>query len=230
MANHREVAQSAAWLETELARQLCPVTAPDSLWSRIHEQRRPLRVCPHPWTAWSIAAAALLLLSAGLAWRLGATRDPSADLESLAGQELRGIADGTGKIDFRSDDPEEIRNWIKARLDVDVRPLDQPVPGMGVVRLLGARIVRLGSSSVVAIGYRVGDDFAAMLVTDGRGRLPGVAAQGHTSLQVRSSGNAQLYSWSQGSRDYAIAFNGTKSTRQPCLLCHADPAMLMVFK
>ncbi|HVW10264.1 MAG TPA: hypothetical protein VHC90_16870, partial [Bryobacteraceae bacterium] len=60
-------------LEAELARQLGAVRAPDSLWLRIHEQRRPLRVRPNPWKTWSIAGASLLALLAGLAWRLGAT-------------------------------------------------------------------------------------------------------------------------------------------------------------
>lgn len=64
-----------SWLEGELKRELRPISAPDDLWSRIHEQRRPLRVRPNPWRAWSIAMASLLLLLAGLVWRLGATRD-----------------------------------------------------------------------------------------------------------------------------------------------------------
>jgi hypothetical protein len=65
-----------SWLETELVRELRPVPAPDELWSRIHEQRRALRVRAHPWRAWSIVAASVLMLLAGLVWRLGATRGP----------------------------------------------------------------------------------------------------------------------------------------------------------
>jgi hypothetical protein len=63
-------------LESELKRELRPVSAPDELWARIHEQRRPLRARPNPWRIWSIAMASLLILLAGLVWRLGAARDP----------------------------------------------------------------------------------------------------------------------------------------------------------
>ncbi len=78
-------------LESELARELCAVSAPEGLWRRIHEQQRPLRVMAHPWRKWSIAAAVALMLLAGVVWRLGAalgTTDPKA----LAEWELRNPA------------------------------------------------------------------------------------------------------------------------------------------
>ena len=209
-------------LETELARQLCPISAPDSLWHQIHQQRRPLRVRPHPWTKWSIAAAALLMLLAGLVWRLGATRGPSEDLEMLAGRELRGVANGSGRIDIRSSDPGEIQRWVKAKLDVDVR-----LPGNEAVRLLGARVIRLERLSIAAITFRVGDEFAAMLVT---GRQRSFTGSTHASLRIRSAGDMLLYSWSVGREDYAMAFGDTSAPKQPCLLCHASPPALILFR
>jgi hypothetical protein len=65
------------WLESELARQMRPVAAPEELWARIHEQRRPLRVRRNLWGAWSIVAASVVMLLAGLVWRLGAARSPA---------------------------------------------------------------------------------------------------------------------------------------------------------
>ena len=209
-----------SWLETELTGQLCPISAPDSLWSRIHEQRRPLRVRPRRWAAWSVATAAVLMLSAGLVWLLGMTRDPSADLEALAGGELRGLANGTGKIDIRSSDPREIQNWVKARADIEIQ-----LPDHAGVRLLGARMFRMGKSPVALIAYRTGDAYAAMLVSGKH-----AAGPEHASLSEHTSGDMVLYSWSQGADDYAIAFGGTKEPRRPCLLCHVDPAALMVVR
>src|SRR4051794_39038285 len=115
---------SNSWLEGELSRQLAPLAAPDSLWRLIHEQRRPLRVRTSPWRTWSLAAAVVLMLVAGLVWRLGATRGRTSDLEALAARELSGMTAGTLRSDILSSDPEEIRRWIKARLDVDLRLSD----------------------------------------------------------------------------------------------------------
>lgn len=77
------------WLEGELKRDLRPVSAPDELWARIHEQRRPLRVRPHPWRVWSIAMASLLILLAGLVWHLGAARQVSVGSIGMRVVQLR---------------------------------------------------------------------------------------------------------------------------------------------
>jgi len=77
------------WLEGELKRNLRPVSAPDELWSRIHEQHRPLRVRPHHWRAWSIAMASLFVLLAGLVWRLGANSQASAGSAGMRVVQLR---------------------------------------------------------------------------------------------------------------------------------------------
>lgn len=218
-----------SWLETELARQLCPISAPDSLWRQIHEQRRPLRVRPRyalnreHWAAWSLATAALLMLSAGLVWLLGMTRDSSVDLETLAGRELRGLANGTGKIDIRSSDPREIQTWVKANADIDVQLPDHAGFGNEGVRLLGARMFQFRKLPVALIAYRTGDAYAAMLVSDRHAASPR-----HASLSEHTSGDVMLYSWSQGADDYAIAFGGMKEPRRPCLLCHVDPAALII--
>lgn len=230
MADRREDKQSVPWLETELARQFCPVSAPQSLWSQIHEQRRPLRVRPHPWTAWSVVTAALLTLFAGFIWRFAITRDTSADLETLARRELRALASGSGEMGIRSGDPEEIQTWVRARSDIRLRLPDQAGTGNVAVRLLGARLIRTGKFSFAVIDYRVGDDFASMLVADRRARFTGSAGSGHNSLRVKSAGDMDLYSWSVGATDYAIAFGGVGEPQRACLLCHADPPALIVFR
>lgn len=231
MVDLREGNRPASWLETELARQLCPVTAPESLWRRIHEQRRPLRVGPHPWTAWSIAGAALLMLLAGLVWRLGAARGRAEDLENLAALELRQMAQGLEKSDFQSSDPGEIQRWVKAKLNVDVPLPERSEFGNQGFAPLGVRLIRLDPFSTAAvIAYRVGGKRAAMLVADKRPGFSGGAGPGHSSLRLKSKGDVMLYSWSLGANDYAIAFAGTREPGRPCLLCHTDSPALIVFR
>ncbi len=157
--------QGGEWLESQLARQLGPVAAPDSLWLRIHEQRRPLRVQANPLPSWLLAAAVLLLLGAGLAWRLGATNE---SLQMLANRELREMGTGSGPLDIRSGDPGEIESWVKAKLNYDVRLADHSGPSDQTLQIVGARMVRTGTSPAVLIVYRAGQGSAAMIVERGR--------------------------------------------------------------
>jgi hypothetical protein len=197
------------WLEAQLSRQLCPVSAPDALWNRIHEQRRPLRVRPERRVMWSVAALALLIVAAGMFWRLGVTGDPSEEISSS--------------------DAQQIRSWVKAKANIDIRLPDGSPFGNQAVRLLGARIIRMQQYSVAVVNYRVGSESATMLVTDhhatGESRNPG-----HTSPRVSNTANTTLYSWSLGADDYTIAFTGAKEPRAACLLCHVNTPALMMFR
>jgi hypothetical protein len=196
-----------SWLEAELARQLCPVSAPDALWNRIHEQRRPLRVRPERRliAIWSVAAIALLIVAAGMFWRMGVTGDPSEQITS--------------------NDPQQIRSWVKAKSNIDIPLPDQPTLG----RLVGARIIRMQQYSVAIVNYRVGRQSAMMLVTDrpatGETRNPG-----HTSPRVSNAGGMALYSWTLGPDNYTLAFSNAKEPRAACLLCHVNTPALMLFR
>jgi hypothetical protein len=207
------------WLEKELARQLGPVSAPESLWRRIHEQRRPLRVPPVRWAVWSAAAFALLALSAGV---VAMTRDSTADLDKLAARELQSLSEGSGQVDFRSADPGEIQAWVKAKSDMNVPLPECAGRGNGPVRLLGARLIRLEGLWAAAITYRVGEDFAAMLVTGRRAGFMRTGRPGHGSLQMKTIGETELFSWNRGPEVYRIAFAATKDPQRACLLCHVN--------
>jgi hypothetical protein len=159
------------------------------------------------------------MLFAGLVWRLGAARAPSADLQALATRELRDLANGSGRVDIRSGDRGDIQRWMKARLNIDIRLADRQallsdVAGDEMVRIIGARIIRFERFSVGVITYRVGRDYAALLVADRRAGFSGTAVSGHEALGV----------------DYAIAFGSTKEPERPCLLCHTGAPAVMVLR
>ena len=199
----------APWLEMELARHLGPVAAPESLWDRIHEQKIPRRDNPDRRVLWPIAAALLLMASGGVTWRIVMARDPGAGLARLAENELR-----ASSLDFRSEDPVEIRTWVKAKANIDI---DLPA-GPSAVRLLGARLIQFKGTPVAAVAYRVGDDDAALLVMGKRS----AAAPNHVFAPVQSAGTTRLFAWSMGQQEYTIAFAGTKDPQGACLLCHAN--------
>jgi anti-sigma factor RsiW len=202
------------WLEMELARQLRPVEAPEALWDRIHEPgTRPLAnrgAGPRPagssFRFWPIAAALLLMGSGLVAWRISLPRDPGAAMEKLAEQELS----DPPRYDLYSSDPHEIRTWVKTMANIDLE-----LPGSGAVRLLGARLIRLNGEPVAAVGYKVGDSAATLLVCRKRGAP--------TTKHVFSRVNAGLFSWIMRAQVYAIASNA-KDPQAACQLCHADPA------
>ena len=215
-----------SWLEKELAGQLCAVHAPDTLWRAIHEQRRPLQVRPRlwmSWTKWPVATAALVTVLSTLVWRFGVPGVPAADLEALAGRELRGLADGSGKTDIRSADPREIRAWIRERSDIDIRLPDLSAPGDQTVRVFGAHMTQADRHPVAVITYKVGDDFAAMLVAD-----TGTNGPPHASPRIRSTKDMSLYSWSVGRDEYTIAFGSTQESDRACLLCHVVPPAVIL--
>lgn len=221
-----DLRQGGAWLEAELSRQLGPISAPDSLWDRIHEQRRPLRACPNPWRTWSIAAAALLVLLAGLVWRLGASRVPVADLEALAQRELK----GPSNVDLRSGDPLKIQAWVKANSNIDIQLPDRREFGNDAVRLIGARLAGTANAPIAVISYQVGDTSAALLVADKPADPRGVAVRGHMAFHNETATGGRLYSWNSGANEYALAFGSAKDDGRPCLLCHAAAPALMVLR
>jgi hypothetical protein len=205
------------WLEKELARQLAPVTAPESLWDRINQQqRRPLHRIPLDRAFWPVAAVMLLLAVAGVVRTMGVDRDP----DTLTAEELA-VMGTSGALDFHSDSFEAARKWVKAEANIDIDlPAGQHVADRGAVRLLGVRMARLHGLPVAAIDYRVGDEGATLFVS---GKHGGPAGNGrHLFAPTKSARDARLYSWNMRSQTYAIAFSGAENSHAACLLCHSN--------
>ncbi len=203
------------WLERELARQLAPVTAPDSLWDRVsRQQRKPVRLLSLERAFWPVAIAMVLLAFVGVLRTLSVNRAP----DPLPEQELALFARPSGDFEFRSSSFEDTRAWVKtqANIDIDV-PSGQPPAERGTVRLLGTRIIRLNGLPVAAIDYRVGEQVATLFVS---GKRAGLNAGARASKHLLSQG--RLVSWNMRSQTYTIAFSGMGNSRGACLLCHAN--------
>src|ERR1700704_5968529 len=98
----------------KLSRHRSRVAAPATLWDRIHEPRNPPRASS--FRLWPIAAALLLTASGVVAWRIGLARDPVSAMEKLAERELN----SSHEFDLRSQDPLQIRAWVKAKANIDI--------------------------------------------------------------------------------------------------------------
>jgi hypothetical protein len=202
------------WLEMELTRQFSPVSAPESLWNSIQSparRRAGAGVGARPWVLWPVTALILLLASGGA--RPG-------NMAQLTPRELRALATPSTPCDFWSDDPVEIRNWVKSKGNIDV---DLPAERSGAVRLIGVRLVRVRGTLVAAIAYRTGngaDDGTGTLLVANRRSEENYPPATHAFSRTGSSVYPGLFSWSMRGQDYEIAAAG--DSRAACLLCHLD--------
>jgi hypothetical protein len=216
---------SSLWLEKELARQLAPVSAPDSLWDRINQPRRARRQgIGFEWAFWPAATAMVLLAFAGVL----RTRTAHPDSGRITEQESALLTSGFGRLDLRSDSFEETRAWVKshAGLDIEIPPESAD---RGAVRLLGARLIRFRGLPVAAIDYVAGDQTATLLVAGRDVAWAGDArSPRHVLSPEESTGGVRIVSWNSRNQSYAIAFSSARNSHGACLLCHANTPGLIV--
>lgn len=176
-------------LEDVLDRHLGPVAAPEELWRRVHSGSRPPRSRPvsRRWI-WTTAFA---MVAGGAAWAL----HPRPNVE------------------LRSSSASQLREWVKARTDLDVPLRDSPS-----VRLIGAHLTnRLTSpAAAVEIVYRAGDHEGTLAVV----KSPG-SADNHRSVVNESRSGAKLVSWTMRGQAYAVSCDDPDQARAACLLCHS---------
>ena len=212
------------WLERELARQLAPVAAPDSLWDRVNRppqsgrRFQPSRRATLEWLFWPIAAVMMLLAIAGMLRSSNTERD------------LAALPAAATRLDFRSPDFQAARAWVKAHANIDIDlPSQADTPDRSPVQVLGARLIQFNGLPVAAIDYRTGNEVATLFVSAKRAGLNGNAESSrHLFTRIQSAGNERLFSWNMRNQTYAIAFSGTENVHAACLLCHADTPGLML--
>jgi hypothetical protein len=209
-----------SWLESELARQLAPVPAPENLWDRIHEPQRSIpavpRGMPIAWVAWP-ATVVVLIACAGIYWKVSHGREPLAELPPASRD-----------FDFRSNDFGAIRKWVKAESNIDIDMPDGSATSAAPVLLLGVRLIRFRGSPAAAIDYHVGEGAATLVVSGKQAGLSGNTEVGkHLFSAMKSAGKEHLLSWNMRNENYTIAYTGEKDLGGACLLCHANTRSLL---
>jgi hypothetical protein len=194
----------APWLEAELLHQLRPVAAPPGLWNRINPCQQSDGGIRLNWILVPVTGI-IALLTTAILWQVGLSHGPATDIERFTEQELQALAGGSGEVDFRSNDPDELKAWIKTRMQMDVE-----LPS-GRSALLGVRLVRLSGAPVAAIAYRAGTGAAMLLVTKKRNTN---GNSRHLFAKTR------LVTWNMQDQTYTAAISNT-SLGNACFLCHA---------
>lgn len=209
------------WLEQELASELAPVRAPQSLWGHIETGPRRVRPNASPaWLLWPVAATVSLLAIAGV-WRVS-TGSPEPD--PFRDQELALLRSPVHGYDVRPANLQETRAWAKTEANIDIdTPAGEPQPDAAAVRVVGARMINYRGLRVAAINYRAGDENATLFVSAKRPGLRGnTEIAKHMFSQIASDGDRQIVSWNMRNQTYSIAWPGAKNSRGACLLCHAS--------
>jgi hypothetical protein len=190
------------WLDLELAHRLTPMEAPEGLWERVENGLRPpvrRSAFTNRLWAWQMAAMATVVLAMGALW-IANLKEPALDIRQLAASGQWRSTD----LGLRSQDPGEIRRWLRRQAGLDV-----PLPASTAVRLDGARVLRRGGQRVAAVEYRVGRDTVTLLVAKADLRTPLPAHGGRVAA------------WQAHDQVYAVA-GSTGRVEAACQLCHAS--------
>jgi hypothetical protein len=211
------------FLHTELRRQLHPVAAPEALWERIQDSRTHSRSrSKYPvrrvWAV-PVLATLLVLLTAGLLWGIRQSRTHLSDFAQLTDQDLSTLADASNGESLLSGDPSEIRNWVKAKGNIDI---ELPSGPSRAVRLLGTKLVQLRGTLIAAVAYRVGNVSATLLVSRRTACCNQSAGTNHLFSKAGTTRGESLVSWNMREQSYTIAWTGAADSQSACLLCHAD--------
>ncbi|HWB98693.1 MAG TPA: hypothetical protein VG672_18420 [Bryobacteraceae bacterium] len=219
-------------LEQELAANLAPVEAPESAWARVAaaiEQSGPLhaRGVAAGTLWWRIAACALLALAGGAFWFLESQPRLVADLEGTALEIHADLSAHPERLDLRTSDAGELRQWFAKGRIVAALAQVRPQPDPDALELRGARWIQVQGKRMAAVTYRVGNYPATLLIA--RARDLGLSGQGHLAPQHQAvrrvqAGGLELYSWQTGGQVYALVSSLPEQSQRACVLCHADPS------
>src|SRR6185436_20826146 len=109
------------------------------------------------------AAAALVAVAVGAAWYVSlrhpldlhpaAARPSNLELATIAAHERRASEEAGWEL--RTSDIASLRSWVNAASDLtaDDIPIRRPPEDSGHLRLVGARLARVGSATAAVIGY-----------------------------------------------------------------------------
>jgi hypothetical protein len=215
------------WMEDELRSQMRPVAAPEALWDKVQHARTQAKLTGksrpsssvRPLWFMPVCAAMLVLMTAGLLWGIRQSRGHLRDRAPLTDQELRVLADNSLGESYSSDNPAQIRNWVKSRSSIDI---EMPSSRSEAIHLLGAKIVQLHGSLIAAVAYKVGLDSATLLVSRQAECCNAGASSRHLISRTETAAGIGLASWNMREQTYTIAYTCSGEPQGACQLCHAD--------
>ena len=221
-----------------LAERLPVAPAPDGIWSSVADAlpSGSTTIGTRRFRGWGLAAAAVALVAvvAGAAWYVilrqpldlhpAAARPSEFELATIAAHERRVPAE-TG-WDLQTSDIARIRSWVKASSDLtaDDIPIRRPPEDAGHLRVVGARLARVGGATAAVIGYEM-DEQPVTLATARIAELPDPPPEGlfskNVSYRVDSAHGYRVFTWGVGRHAYVMVSG--RGDLKGCYLCHTTP-------
>jgi anti-sigma factor RsiW len=218
-----------------LAEKLPRAPAPEAMWSSIADALATVRTVSRPGRqrAWrlAVAAVAVVAFAAALAWYVGlrhpldlhrAAAGPSEfELAAIAAHERR--TPGEAGWELRTSDIARLRSWVSASSDLtaDDIPVRRPPEDAGHLRVVGARLARVGSATAAVIGYEI-DSQPVTLATARIDDLPDPPAEGvfskNVSYRIDSAHGFRVLTWGVGRHAYVMVSG--RVDLKGCYLCH----------
>ncbi len=220
---------------SRLAGKLPLVGAPDSLWFEIERGvtrrsrgvRRALR--------WPRVAAALTTVAivAGAAWYaflrqplhlVRAAGGPS-EFERSTVEEHARLVSGREAWDLRTSEIGELRSWVKAASAVtaDEIPIERPAEDARRLRMVGAKVARVGGATAAVIGYEM-DSEPVTLATARLQDLHDPPPVGRFSKDIAYRFDAlrgvHVLTWGVGHQAYVMVSRLPNHGQAGCFLCH----------
>lgn len=218
-----------------LAERLPVASAPEGMWSSIEDGLGSREKFSRPRT-WRLAAAAVMLLAvaAGAAWYV-AVRSP-LDLHRASSRpsefELAAIEAHARRVPaetgwgIQTSDIARLRSWVSDSSDLtaDDIPIRRPPEDAGHLRVVGARLARVGGATAAVIGYAV-DAEPVTLATARIAELPDPPPEGlfskNVSYRLDSAHGYRVLTWGVGRHAYVMVSG--RGDLKGCYLCHTTP-------
>jgi anti-sigma factor RsiW len=226
----------------QLAQKLPLAVAPDTLWNSIQEAlAAPTSAIAHPsleerfsWGLVSLVATTLLVVVA-LGWysgfrqrlhlTLGVT-EPS-EFEVAALEQHRKRMQGAVSWDLETADIPSIRNWVQANTGLSASiPDKRPSEDLQLLRVIGARSLRVSSAATVEIGYEMDSQPVTLLtarLVDLRDAPREARFSKDVVYRVDSMHGFKMLTWGSDGQAYVMISNLSGYGQQGCLLCHTTP-------
>lgn len=220
---------------SRLAEKLPLVEAPDSLWLEVERglARRPReagRARRWPRVAAALTAVAIV---AGAAWYaflrqplhvVRAAGDPS-DFERATVEEHTRLVSGREAWELRTSGIGELRSWVKAAsaMTADEIPIERPAEDARRLRIVGAKLARVGGATAAVIGYEM-DSEAVTLATARLKDLHDPPPVGRFSKDIAYRFDAlrgvHVLTWGVGHQAYVMVSRLPNHGQAGCFLCH----------